>query len=74
MTTNFVPFFKLSSSWIFNEAFSAIAGIAVLVAATFFGYMLALLQRRVGAMFSSRRVSNPSPYWYFFALFRPITL
>ncbi|PSS30398.1 NHL repeat-containing protein [Actinidia chinensis var. chinensis] len=30
-------------------------GIAVLVAAGFFGYMLALLQRRVGAMFSSRR-------------------
>ncbi|KAA8548075.1 hypothetical protein F0562_004664 [Nyssa sinensis] len=28
-------------------------GIAVLVAAGFFGYMLALLQRRVGAMFSS---------------------
>lgn len=35
-----------------------IAGIAVLVAAGFFGYMLALLQRRVAAMFSSRRVSN----------------
>ncbi|KAJ7974544.1 NHL domain-containing protein [Quillaja saponaria] len=29
-------------------------GIAVLVAAVFFGYMLALLQRRVKAMFSSR--------------------
>ncbi|XVF14128.1 hypothetical protein REPUB_Repub09cG0030600 [Reevesia pubescens] len=29
-------------------------GIAVLVAAAFFGYMLALLQRRVQAMFSSR--------------------
>lgn len=30
-------------------------GIAVLVAAGFFGYMLALLQRRVSAMFSSQR-------------------
>lgn len=32
-----------------------IAGIAVLAAAGFFGYMLALLQRRVKAMFSSSR-------------------
>ncbi|XP_059670176.1 uncharacterized protein LOC132315791 [Cornus florida] len=29
-------------------------GIAMLVAAAFFGYMMALLQRRIGAMFSSR--------------------
>ncbi|KAE9449157.1 hypothetical protein C3L33_18945, partial [Rhododendron williamsianum] len=35
-------------------------GIAVLVAAGFFGYMLALLQRRVAAMFSSRRDPEPS--------------
>ncbi|KAA8530257.1 hypothetical protein F0562_004966 [Nyssa sinensis] len=33
-------------------------GIAVLIAAAFFGYMLALLQRRIGAMFSSP--SDPS--------------
>ncbi|XP_062106814.1 uncharacterized protein LOC133818121 isoform X1 [Humulus lupulus] len=33
-------------------------GIAMLVAAAFFGYMLALLQRRVRAMFSSQEVSN----------------
>lgn len=36
-----------------------IAGIAVLVAAAFFGYMLALLQQRVRAMFSSKDVSYP---------------
>lgn len=36
------------------------AGIAVLVAAGFFGYMLALLQLRVRAMFSSKDVSCPS--------------
>lgn len=36
-----------------------IAGIAVLVAAAFFGYMLALLQQRVRAMFSSKDVSFP---------------
>ncbi|CAL5325739.1 unnamed protein product [Camellia sinensis] len=30
-------------------------GIAVLIAAGFFGYMMALLQRRVGAMFSSQK-------------------
>lgn len=35
-----------------------IAGIAVLVAAGFLGYMLALLQRRVGTMASSQHVSN----------------
>lgn len=33
------------------------AGTAVLVAAGFFGYMLALLQRRVGSMTSSQDVS-----------------
>jgi hypothetical protein len=32
-----------------------IAGLAVLVAAGFFGYMLALLQRRVQILFSSTR-------------------
>ncbi|GMP30359.1 hypothetical protein CsSME_00005063 [Camellia sinensis var. sinensis] len=45
-------------------------GIAVLVAAGFFGYMMALLQRRVGAMFSSqsdpetqmREGMSPAPY------------
>ena len=36
-----------------------IAGIAVLVAAAFFDYMLALLQQRVRAMFSSKDVSYP---------------
>ena len=36
-----------------------IAGIAVLVVAAFFGYMLALLQQRVRAMFSSKDVSYP---------------
>jgi len=35
-----------------------IIGIVVLVAAGFFGYMLALLQWRVRAMFSSQAVSN----------------
>ncbi|CAK9182481.1 unnamed protein product [Ilex paraguariensis] len=42
-------------------------GIAVLVAAGFFGYMLALLQRRVGTMVSSdnntmKTSMSPSPY------------
>ncbi|XP_047313150.1 uncharacterized protein LOC124916478 [Impatiens glandulifera] len=37
-------------------------GIAVLAAAGFFGYMLALLQRRVAAMFSSSNVSDINPY------------
>lgn len=45
-------------------------GVAVLAAAVFFGYMLALLQRRVGAMFSSKSEPEspikqnirPSPY------------
>uniref|UniRef100_A0A5B7A8F5 NHL domain-containing protein n=1 Tax=Davidia involucrata TaxID=16924 RepID=A0A5B7A8F5_DAVIN len=45
-------------------------GIAVLIAAGFFGYMLALLQRRVGAMFSSpsdprtavKKGIPPAPY------------
>ena len=36
-----------------------IAGIVVLVTAAFFGYMLALLQQRVRAMFSSKDVSYP---------------
>lgn len=35
-----------------------LAGIAVLLAAGFFGYMLALLQRRVGVMVSSTNVST----------------
>ena len=35
-----------------------IAGIAVLIAAGFFGYMLALLQRRVGTIVSSENVST----------------
>lgn len=34
------------------------AGVAVLVAAGFFGYMLALLQRRIASIFSSDDVSN----------------
>lgn len=34
-----------------------VAGIAVLIGAGFFGYMLALLQRRVGVMVSSQNVS-----------------
>lgn len=34
------------------------AGVALLCAAVFFGYMLALLQRRIGALFSSNSVSN----------------
>lgn len=38
--------------------FSFFAGIAVLVAAGFFGYMLALLQRRVGLIVSSENVSR----------------
>lgn len=33
------------------------AGIAVLFAAGFFGYMLALLQRRVGLIVSAEKVS-----------------
>jgi hypothetical protein len=33
------------------------AGIAVLLAAGFFGYMLALLQRRVGMIVSPQNVS-----------------
>lgn len=37
---------------------SNVAGIFVLVAAAFFGYMLALLQRRVQAMFSLKDVSD----------------
>ncbi|OMO88225.1 hypothetical protein CCACVL1_08515 [Corchorus capsularis] len=36
-------------------------GIAVLVAAGFFGYMLALLQRRVQAMFTSHDDTRPPP-------------
>ena len=36
-----------------------IARIVVLVIAAFFGYMLALLQQRVRAMFSSKDVSYP---------------
>jgi hypothetical protein len=36
---------------------SFFAGIAVLVAAGFFGYMLALLQRRVGMIVSPQNVS-----------------
>ena len=34
----------------------SITGIAVLLAAGFFGYMLALLQRRVGSIVSSQNV------------------
>ncbi|KAJ0720806.1 hypothetical protein HanOQP8_Chr08g0268181 [Helianthus annuus] len=34
-----------------------VAGIAVLVAAGFFGYMLALLQRRAGSMLFNQVVS-----------------
>jgi len=40
----------------------AITGIAVLLAAGFFGYMLALLQRRLGSIVSSQNVRTiPSP-------------
>lgn len=38
-----------------------ITGIAVLLAAGFFGYMLALLQRRVGSIVSSQNVRTPPP-------------
>lgn len=48
-------FFKLG---IFNLLLLVITGIAVLVAAGFFGYMLALLQQRVKAMFSSQSVCD----------------
>lgn len=41
--------------------FFIVAGIAMLVAAGFFGYMLALLQRRVGTIMSSQEVSNLLP-------------
>jgi NAD/NADP transhydrogenase alpha subunit len=37
--------------------FSALIGIAMLVGAGFFGYMLALLQRRLGAIVESQDVS-----------------
>lgn len=38
------------------------AGIAVLVAAGFFGYMLALLQRRVGLIVSTENVRSHHPH------------
>jgi len=43
-----------------------IAGIAVLLAAGFFGYMLALLQRRVGGIVSSKDVSLQNTILAFF--------
>lgn len=39
-----------------------VAGIVVLVAAGFFGYMIALLQRRVGSMISNQMVSSALCY------------
>lgn len=59
LRTFICPFsFKTVEIYIFLSFFN-IAGMAVLVAAGFFGYMLALLQRRVRAMFSSKDVSYP---------------
>lgn len=41
-----------------QDKLNLFTGIAVLVAAGFFGYMLALLQRRVGTLVSSQNVSS----------------
>lgn len=41
-----------------------IAGIAMLLGAAFFGYMLALLQRRVGTIVSSQNVSTQSSLFF----------
>lgn len=40
------------------EILCSFSGIAVLAAACFFGYMLALLQRRIATMLSHDTVSN----------------
>ena len=45
--------FHLSICFLLSRNSKCVAGIAVLVAAGFFGYMLALLQRRVGSIVSS---------------------
>jgi hypothetical protein len=42
------------------------AGVALLLAAAFFGYMLALLQRRVLGMYSNGDVSMKCLALYFF--------
>ena len=68
---NFVIAITSPWLWRFMRRFSliAVAGIAVLVAAGFFGYMLALLQRRVAAMFSSQYVSDPAFFTLRFWIF-----
>lgn len=57
-TNQVLYFYNLLAHYLMVLIFVVIAGIAMLLGAGFFGYMLALLQRRVGTIVSSQNVST----------------